>query len=328
MRDFFSDIDWSRWSETAWTTGVRVLVIVLVIYIAMRVLQRILEPAIRTAITKQMTKEPQLEVEQRIETLTEVIYRTAWVVAVFAGLITILPEFGINASALLAGVGLVGLAVGFGAQSMVKDVIAGLFILIENQYGRGDVVSIAGVSGTVEDVNLRRTLIRDLDGTQHSVPNGEISVASNKTQVFSRMNEVIGVSYSDDLEHVFAVINNIGEEMASDPAWSETINSAPKVLGIDGFGDSSVDIRILADTQPGGQWNVTREFRRRIKLVFDEEGIEIPFPHRTLVTAGQKSADGLLIREATGEPSSVPTSRPSGGLSMDPESGSDDGPDG
>ena len=235
---------------------------------------------------------------ERIETLTHVIYRTAWVVAIFAGLITILPEFGINASALLAGVGLVGLAVGFGAQSLVKDIIAGLFILIENQFGRGDVVSIAGVSGTVEDVNLRRTLVRDLDGTQHSVPNGEIVVASNKSQIFSRMNEVVGVSYGDNLEQVFALINRIGEEMAGDAAWSEDIISAPKVLGIDGFGDSSVDIRVLADTQPGRQWGVTREFRLRIKLAFDEQGIEIPFPHRTLVTAGQKAADGVVVRQA------------------------------
>ena len=298
MRDFFADIDWSRWSETLWTSGVRVIVIVLIIFIALRVLERLLEPAIRNTVVRQMRTEPQIEVEQRIDTLTSVIYRTAWIVAVVAGLITILPEFGINASALLAGAGLVGLALGFGAQSLVKDVIAGLFILIENQFGRGDVVTIAGVSGTVEDVNLRRTLVRDLDGTQHSVPNGEIVVASNKSQIFSRMNEVVGVSYGDNLEHVFEVINRIGEEMASDAEWSEDIISAPKVLGIDGFGDSSVDIRVLADTQPGRQWNVTREFRLRIKLAFDEASIEIPFPHRTLVTAGQKAADGVLVRQA------------------------------
>jgi small conductance mechanosensitive channel len=300
MRDFFSDIDWSRWAETTWTSGARVLVIVLIIFIALRILERLLEPAIRSTVTRQMRNDPEIEVEQRIDTLTSVIYRTAWIVAVVAGMITILPEFGINASALLAGAGLIGLAVGFGAQSLVKDVIAGLFILIENQYGRGDVVTIAGVGGTVEDVNLRRTLIRDLDGTQHSVPNGEIVVASNKTQIFSRMNEVVGVSYGDNLEQVFAVINKVGEEMASDAAWSEDIISVPKVLGIDGFGDSSVDIRVLADTQPGRQWDVTREFRLRIKLAFDKEGIEIPFPHRTLVTAGQRAADGVLVRQAEG----------------------------
>ena len=300
MRGYFADIDWSRWSETFWTSGLRVLVIVAAIFIAMRIFQRVLEPAIRNAITRQMKDDPESEVEQRIGTLTQVIYRTVWFVAVVAGLITILPEFGINASALLAGAGLLGLAVGFGAQSLVKDVISGLFILVENQYGKGDVVSIAGVSGVVEDVNLRRTLLRDLDGTQHSVPNGEISVASNRTQVWSRTNIVVGVSYGDDLEQVFAVINRVGEEMAGDPAWSKAIISAPKVLGIDGFGDSSVDIRVLGDTLPGRQWDVTRELRLRLKTAFDAEGIEIPFPHRTIVSAGQKAADGVLVRQAEG----------------------------
>ena len=298
MRDFLADIDWSRWSETLWTSGARVLAIVVIIFIALRILERLLEPAIRSTVTRQMRNDPEIEIEQRIDTLTHVIYRTASVIAVFAGMITILPEFGINASALLAGAGLIGLAVGFGAQSLVKDVIAGLFILIENQYGKGDVVTIAGVGGTVEDVNLRRTLIRDLDGTQHSIPNGEIVVASNKTQVFSRVNEVIGVSYGDDLEQVFNVINKVSEEMAAEPEWSEAIISAPKVWGVDGFGDSSVDIRVVGDTQPGQQWAVAREFRLRIKLAFDAEGIEIPYPHRTLVTAGQKAADGVLVRRA------------------------------
>jgi small conductance mechanosensitive channel len=296
--DFFAGIDWSSWLETVWTSAARIGLVILLIYIALRILDRVLEPAIRRTITQQMTDEPEIEVEQRIETLHAVVYNIARFVAVIVALMTILPEFGINVNALLAGAGLVGLAVGFGSQSVVKDMLAGFFILAENQFGRGDVVSLAGVTGVVEDVDLRRTLIRDSDGTQHSIPNGEIVVASNKTQVFSRMNEVVGVSYGDNLEQVFALINRIGEEMASDADWSEDIISAPKVLGIDGFGDSSVDIRVLADTQPGRQWNVTREFRLRIKLAFDEQGIEIPFPHRTLVTAGQKAADGILVRQA------------------------------
>ena len=298
MRDYFADIDWSRWSETLWTSGARVIVIVAVIYIGMRIFQRVLEPAIRTAITAQMEDQPEVEVEKRIDTLTQVIYRTVWFVAVVAGLITILPEFGINASALLAGAGLIGLAVGFGAQSLVKDIIAGLFVLVENQYGKGDVVTVAGVGGLVEDVNLRRTLLRDLDGTLHSIPNGEISVASNRTRAWARVNIVIGVSYGDDLDHVFEVINRVGEEMANDPDWSKDIIAAPKALGVEGFGDSSVDIRILGDTQPIRQWDVMRELRRRLKNAFDAEGIEIPFPHRTIVTAGQKAADGLLVRQA------------------------------
>jgi small conductance mechanosensitive channel len=298
MREFFTDIDWSRWSENIWTGGVRVIVIVLAIYIALRILQRVLEPAIRRAMTAQMEGQPEAEIDKRVATLSHVAYRTIWVAAIVGGLITILPEFGVNASALLAGAGLAGLAVGFGAQSLVKDVIAGVFVLAENQYGKGDVVTLAGISGLVEDVNLRRTLLRDLDGTLHSVPNGEVTVASNRTRAWARINIVVRVSYSEDLDHVFAVIDRVGEGLAADPGWKEGIIDAPKVLGVEGFGDSSVDIRVLGQVNASAQWDAERELRKRLKKAFDEEGIEIPYPHRTLVTAGQKAADGLVVRQA------------------------------
>ena len=302
MRDFFADIDWSRWGETAWTTSVRVIAVVIAIYVALWLVRRALEPAIRATVAPQMKDEPQVEIDKRVDTLQNVSYRAIYVIAVFVGLLTILPEFGINIGALLAAAGLIGLAVGFGAQSLVKDYISGLFILIENQYSKGDVIRIADVSGTVEDIDLRRTILRDLDGVVHSVPNGEITVASNMTQSESRVNTVIGVSYGDDLDHVFEVINRIGQELANDPAWSEAITGAPKVLGVDGFGDSSVDIRVLGETEPGRQWEVLRELRLRLKKAFDAEGIEIPFPHTTLVTAGQRAADGVLVRRADAGP--------------------------
>lgn len=197
-------------------------------------------------------------------------------VALLVGLLTILPEFGIDTRALLAGAGLAGLAIGFGAQSLVRDVLSGLFVLIENQYGKGDVVNLAGVGGLVEDVNLRRTLLRDLDGTVHSVPNGQISVASNLTRSWSRANFVVGVSYREDPDRVFAVINRVGEEMASDPSWSRDIIEPPRVLGVEGFSGSRLDIRILGDTRPNRQWDVMRELRRRLKKAFDVEGIEVP----------------------------------------------------
>ncbi len=298
MRDFFADINWERWSETLWTHGLRVLIIVVVIYVGLRILERFIGPAIRTAVSAQMEDQPEIEIEKRADTLSHVMYRTLWVVAVLIGLLTILPEFGINTSALLAGAGLIGLAVGFGAQRLVKDMISGLFVLVENQYGKGDVVNLAGIGGLVEDVNLRRTVLRDLDGTVHSIPNGEIGVASNLTRSWSRANIIIGVSYGEDLDHVFSVINRVGEELANDPDWANDIIAAPKALGVEAFGDSSIDIRVLGDTQPIRQWDVMRELRRRLKSAFDAEGIEIPYPHRTLVTAGQKAADGLLVRRA------------------------------
>jgi small conductance mechanosensitive channel len=297
VRDFFADINWDRWSETLWTHGIRIIIVVAAIYVGLRIFQHVIGPAIRTAVSTQMQDQPEVEVEKRVDTLSHVVYRTVWFVAVLVGLLTILPELGINISALLAGAGLIGLAVGFGAQSLVKDVISGLFILVENQYGKGDVVNIAGIGGLVEDVNLRRTLLRDLDGAVHTVPNGEIAVASNLTRSWARVNMIIGVSYGDDIDHVFAVIERVGEELANDPDWSKDIITPPKALGVEGFGDSGIDIRILGDTQPIRQWDVMRELRRRLKKAFDAEGIEIPFPHRTLVTVGQKAADGIVLRQ-------------------------------
>lgn len=297
-------VDWERWGETAWTAGARVLAVVVLIYIVMRIIQRVIGPGIRKAVATQMVGEPQVEIDKRADTLSHVAYRTVWVVAITLGLLTILPEFGINTGALIASAGIIGIAVGFGAQSLVKDFLSGLFVLIENQYSKGDVVNIAGIGGLVEDVNLRRTVLRDLDGAVHSVPNGEVTVASNLTRAMSRVNMVIRVSYSEDLDHVFAVIDRVGHELAADPDWSHDIIDPPTVLGIEDFADSSIEIRILGETQPIRQWDVTRELRLRLKKAFDAEGIEIPYPHRTLVSAGQKAADGLVLRtERNGAPS-------------------------
>ena len=297
MRDFITDINWDRWSELFWTHGLRIIIVIVAIYVGLRIFERMIGPVIRTAVSAQLEGQPQVEVDKRADTLSHVIYRTVWFVAMLVGLLTILPELGINISALLAGAGLIGLAVGFGAQSLVKDVISGLFILVENQYSKGDVVNIAGIGGLVDDVNLRRTLLRDLDGAVHTVPNGEIGVASNLTRSWSRVNLIVAVSYGDDLDHVFEVINRVGKELAEDPEWAKDIIEAPKALGVENFGDSGIDIRILGDTQPIRQWDVMRQLRLRLKKAFDAEGIEIPFPHRTLVTVGQKSADGIVVRQ-------------------------------
>ncbi|GAG53152.1 unnamed protein product, partial [marine sediment metagenome] len=237
------DINWDRWSETIWTHGLRILVIAAVIYVGLRILRRLIEPAVRATVSAQMAGEPEVEIEKRVDTLSDVIYRTIAVAAVIIGLLTILPELGINISALLAGAGLVGLAVGFGAQSLVRDVIAGLFVLVENQYGKGDVVNVAGVGGLVEDVNLRRTLLRDLDGAVHSIPNGEIRTSSNLTRQWSRVNMNVSVAYGEDLERVMAVIDRVGEELAQDPEFAPLIIGAPRALRVDGFGDSGIEIK-------------------------------------------------------------------------------------
>jgi len=275
MRDFFTDIDWDRWSETIWTHGARVIVIVAAIYVVLRIIQRLIGPTIRTTITNQMEGQPAVEIDKRIDTLSHVAYRTAWLIAILIGLLTVLPEVGINTSALLAGAGLLGLAIGIGAQSLVRDILSGLFILMENQYGRGDVVTIAGVGGLVEDVNLRRTLLRDLDGAVHSVPNGQIAVASNLTRSWARVNAVVNVAASEDVDRVCGVIDRVGAALAADPAWQGDVTGAPRALGVEGLTDTRVEIRVLGETQPSRQWDVARELRRRLKLEFEREGIRL-----------------------------------------------------
>jgi moderate conductance mechanosensitive channel len=271
------------WSDVGWERWARVALIVLVVAIGLWLLRRAMTPALTRMVSAQMRDQPQVEVEKRVKTLTEVLYRTTITVVVVVGVLTVLPEFGVNINALLAGSSLIALAIGFGAQSLVKDVIGGLFILVENQYGAGDVVNIAGVGGLVEDISLRRTLLRDLDGATHSVPNGQIGVASNLTRSWARANFLVSVSYEDDVDRVLKVINQVGQEMKEDAAWSADLLEAPSALGIENLGDSGVDIRVLGVTKPIRQWDVMRELRRRIKLAFDREGIEIPYPHRQLV---------------------------------------------
>jgi small conductance mechanosensitive channel len=180
--------------------------------------------------------------------------------------------------------------VGFGAQYLVKDLIAGIFVLMENQYRVGDVARVADVTGLVEEVNLRKTVLRDLDGIVHHVPNGEIRVASNYSRHFSRVNLNISVSYDTDLDYAIGVINRVCQEMAEDAEWSEVFRSVPQVLRVDKLGDSGIDIKIIGDVKPLEQWRVMGELRLRLKRVFDAEGIEIPWPH-TKVYFGNKPGD-------------------------------------
>ena len=218
------------------------------------------------------------EVRKRSDTLSGVLVASLQAVILAVVAFMMLDKLGLNIAPVIAGVGVVGIAIGFGAQSLVKDIISGLFILLENQYRKGDVVKIADATGLVEDINLRRTILRDTDGVVHSVPNGEIKVASNLTKGWSRVNLNIGVDYGTDLDKAIEVINRVGKELAEDPAWSAQILKPPQVLRVDNLGDSAIDIKILGDTKPMQQWAVTGELRLRLKKAFDKENIEIPWP--------------------------------------------------
>jgi small-conductance mechanosensitive channel len=275
MRDFFADINWHCWSETIWTHGLRIIVVVVVAYVGLRLLRHALDRVVRAAVARQMEGQPEVEVEKRADTLTHAAYRTAWVVAFVIGVLTALPEVGINIGPMLAGAGIVGLAIGLGAQSLVRDALNGLFILVENQYGKGDVVSIAGIGGLVEEVNLRRTVLRDLNGTVHSIPNGQVAVSSNLTRGWSRVNMNVRVAYGADLDRVMAVIDRVGQELAGDPNFGPMILAAPHALRVDAFDDLGIQVKVLGETQPMRQWDVTGELRKRLKAAFDGEGIEI-----------------------------------------------------
>jgi len=264
-----------------WLTqhGIRMVGIILVGAIVYLILQTIVPRFIRRTIAVRMKDKPEVEVQKRGKTISNVVRNTLGILIILLVLITILPEVGVNIGPLLASLGILGLAVGFGAQSLVKDVINGLFILVENQYGIGDVVRVAGIAGLVEEVNLRRTILRDLDGIVHYIPNSEINIASNFTKEYSRVNMNISVAYGEDLDRVINVINRICNTMAEEKEWKDKMIKPPQVLRVDALGDSGVEIKILGDTQPLAQWDIMGELNKRIKKEFDKEGIEIPWPH-------------------------------------------------
>lgn len=220
--------------------------------------------------------------EQRAVTLAGIFKGVAKFVIVLVAGITILSILGINTAPLIAGAGVAGLAISFGAQNLIRDFISGFFILLENQYKVGDVIRAAGVSGQVEDMNLRVTVLRDQEGVAHFIPNGEIKVVSNLAKEWSRAVVNVGVAYKEDLDRVVSVLNSVGQELSRDPIFGPGILEQSQVLGVENFGDSQVTLRILTKTRPLKQWETARELRKRIKAAFDREGIEMPFPQRVI----------------------------------------------
>ena len=269
--------------------GILILVIIVISYLVYRFLKimipEIVERSVRVRGKGRRARE---ELAKRSRTLSGLLTNIIGVIIVIVALFMVLSEVGVDITPLLAGAGVVGIAIGFGAQSLIRDILNGLFILLEDQYNRGDVVQIAGIWGLVEEVNLRRTVLRDLDGTVHSIPNGEVTKASNYTKDWSRVNLNIPVAYGEDLEHVMEVINKVGKKLAEDEYFGPKILKAPKALRVDNLGDSGIEIKVLGETKPLMQWEVTGELRKRLKKAFDEEGIEIPWPHVKLYFGEQQ----------------------------------------
>jgi len=201
------------------------------------------------------------------------------VLVIGVAIMMILSEFGMNITPIITGAGIAGLAVGFGAQNLVRDVISGFFLILEDQIRVGDVATINGTGGLVEAIRLRTTVLRDLEGVVHIFPNGEITQVANKTKEFSYYVINVGVAYKESVDEVMEVLKTTGDQLAQDPDFSSFILAPLEILGVDDFGDSQVTIKIRIKTIPLKQWMVGRELRRRIKNTFDSKGIEIPFPH-------------------------------------------------
>ena len=255
--------------------------------------------AISRVVARNSAGQPHEEMEKRVDTLSRVLITGGQIFIIVVAAFVIISETQLNISPILAAMSVVGVALGFGAQSLVKDMIAGFFIVMENQYRVGDVVSIAGANGIVVEINLRRTVLRDMDGAVHVVPNGEIRVATNLTHGWSRVNLDISVSYDTDLDKATAVINRVCKRMAEEPEWAALIIKAPEVLRVEKLGDSGIDLKVLGDTKATQQWAVAGELRKRIKRAFDEEGIEIPYPHTKVVFGNSPTSSRNLRKEGT-----------------------------
>jgi small-conductance mechanosensitive channel len=271
-------MNWEPVTDWLLDHGIRIAIIMVVGAILWFIIRRLLPPMVRRTVIK-ARGESKSGLQKRTDTIVGVLTGAGRIAIAVVVILMILSEVGVPVGPMLAGFGVVGIAVGFGAQYLVRDLIAGLFILWENQYRVGDVARVADVGGLVEQVTLRKTVLRDLDGIVHHIPNGEIRVASNYTRHFSRVNLDVSVAYGTDLDHAISVINRVGQELAADENWRERIVTPPQALRVNNFGSSGIDIKILGDVKPMEQWAVTGELRLRLKRAFDAEGIEIPWPH-------------------------------------------------
>jgi len=267
----------------AWllSNGLKIVGIIFITYLLRRFSKVFVNKMIRKIVVsdKLLSKEAK---KKREKTLISIIDGTVGIIILLIAGLMILQELGIAITPLLAAAGIVGISFGFGGQYLIRDTISGLFIILENQYRVGDVVCLDETCGLVENISLRMATLRDLDGIVHHVPHGEVKRVSNLTKGYSRINLNIGIAYDSNLEKVITVVNQVGRELAEDSEWKEFIIKEPQFLRVEDFADSAVIIKILGETKPTKQWSVAGELRKRLKIAFDKEGIEIPFPQRVI----------------------------------------------
>ena len=283
--------------EAALRAGLRVVGIWVLAWLALRIVKltaRRIEQSVDDGDDSVTTLR-----EKRGRTISQLLRSVGRVVIVTVAVLLSFNVF-INIAPILAGAGILGLAISFGAQSLVRDIISGFFILLENQFAVGDVIEAAGKSGVVEKMTMRVVVLRDLEGTMHVIPNGQLNVVSNKTRGWARAVVDISVPFTEDVDRALSVVRDEAAQFSTDRSWGIQLDGAVEVLGIEAMTDNSLTIRTLLKTQPGSQWNVAREFRRRLILRFARESIETPFQQRRVHVTIKGGAAGEAVATAAG----------------------------
>ena len=285
----FTKPPWSDLLDVVKANVVPIVLIVIVAFVMLRASRLFIHGIVKALMDREATEGTAqelsaVELKKRMDTLDGLggaVLR--FFIIVIAGLM-ILRTFDLDIGPAIAGLGVVGVAVGFGAQNLVRDYLNGALILIENQFSKGDVIRVAGVSGTVEDFSLRRTTLRDLDGVVHTVPNGEISVASNLTRVWARINQDVTVAYGTDIDKAIEVVGEVGKAMMADAAWKRRILEPPVVDRVAALAEYGVTLKILGTVRAPDQWAAAGELRKRLLSAFKANGIEIPRPQRVILS--------------------------------------------
>ncbi len=273
------------------TSGVDILITIVLMLVALKIAKGVGK---KFAALLQKNKDD--EFKKRADTLTSIVQLVLTILVLVVGCIIILGELGLEIGPILATAGIFGLAVGFGAQNLVQDVISGFFLLLEDQVRVGDVVQVAGKGGLVEKVTLRMIILRDLCGNVHFVRNGKVDVVTNMTKDYGRYVFEIGVAYRENVDEVIEVIKTVDEDLRQDPDFTEDILEPIEILGLDRFDDSAVVIKARYKTKAVKQWGVGRAFNKRLKAAFDAGGIEIPYPHLTLYAGEDKQGQAPPLR--------------------------------
>jgi small conductance mechanosensitive channel len=276
-------------TDPPWANLLRAGAVILAGLIALRLARLFVHGIVKALLDREATEGTAqelsaVELKKRMDTIDDLGSRFIQAFIVVIVLLMALGELGLDIGPAVAGLGVVGIAVGFGAQALVRDYLTGALILLENQYAKGDVVRIAGVAGTVEDFSLRRTTLRDLDGVVHTVPNGEIKVSSNQTRVWARVNQDVNVAYGTDIDRAIEVVDGVGREMAEDPIWKRRILEPPRVERIEALGEYGITLKLLGSVRAGDQWSTAGELRKRLLAAFQRHGIEIPRPQRVVLS--------------------------------------------